>query len=82
MISGVGTWQELGKPAIVGGFLAQLAVLIGSVFAGAPKDPKLTEAANPGRRAGDPTATAAKLIVLLVLFLPGGLTAFRKARSA
>lgn len=54
ILSGVNSWGELLKPQIVGGLIGLLAVQIGSIFAGAPKNPNTTAANNPGRRSSDP----------------------------
>lgn len=37
MLSGVQHWHEVTRPAMVAGLLGQLGVVIGSLFAGAPK---------------------------------------------
>lgn len=64
MIAGLHSWSDVTTPAFVAGFLGQLGVLIGSVFVGAPQDPKLTATDNPARRATDPVV---KLLVVLAL---------------
>lgn len=53
VIGGLDHWGDLLKPAVIGGLLAQLATLISAVFAGAPVNPNLTPADNPGRRSED-----------------------------
>lgn len=55
MLAGMEHWGEALKPAVVAGLLGQLAVQIGSLFAGAPENPNLDAAVNPGRRADDPS---------------------------
>lgn len=49
IVGGFDHWGDATKPAVVAGFLGQLAVLIGSVFAGAPQNPN----ARHRRRRGD-----------------------------
>jgi hypothetical protein len=39
IIGGFDHWGDATKPAVVAGFLGQLAVLIGSLYAGAPPNP-------------------------------------------
>ena len=47
-------WSDLLKPQAVGGLFAQIGILIGSLFVGAPQDPTLNASVNPGRRESDP----------------------------
>lgn len=39
VIGGLDNWHDLLKPAVVSGLLGQVAVLITSVFVGAPDNP-------------------------------------------
>lgn len=61
VIGGLDHWADLMKPAVVAGFLGQLSVLIGAVFAGAPQNPNHNDFINPGRRMDDPQAIAVAL---------------------
>lgn len=53
MVTGLDHWADATKPAVIGGLLGQLAVMIGSLFAGAPVNPNLSAQDNPGRRGTD-----------------------------
>ena len=53
VVGGLDHWGDLLKPSVVAGLIVQLATLISAVFAGAPVNPNLTPAENPGRREGD-----------------------------
>jgi hypothetical protein len=55
MLAGMEHWGEVLKPGVIAGLLGQLAVQIGSLYAGAPENPNLDAATNPGRRADDPS---------------------------
>lgn len=54
-LGGLDHWSDALHPAFVAGFVAQLGVLLGALFAGAPPNPNLNEVVNPARRATDPT---------------------------
>lgn len=58
VVGGLDHWADILKPTIVAGLLAQLATLLGAVFAGAPPNPNVTALNNPGRRDSDPTPPA------------------------
>jgi len=73
-MAGLDHWGDATKPAVVAGFIGQLAVLIGSLFAGAPPNPNHDPLDNPGRRVTDPTNRPAAGL-LLVLAVPAMLAA-------
>lgn len=53
VIGGLDHWADILRPAMVGGLLGQLAVMIGTLFAGAPVNPNLNALENPARRVTD-----------------------------
>jgi hypothetical protein len=59
MLGAADHWSDVLKPQAVAGFAAQMAVIIGAIFAGAPQNPNLSALSNPGRRDSDPPSVEA-----------------------
>jgi hypothetical protein len=64
VIAGLDHWGDLFTPAVVAGLLMQFATLLGALFAGAPRNPRLSHRDHPGRRKQDPLTDVARRSLL------------------